>query len=453
MINTAPPSGMRDFLPQETLRRRFVQNTIRRVFEQYGFVELETPAVENLSTLLGKYGEEGDQLLFRLLHRRDRLTRALEQETTTEKDLAEMGLRYDLTVPLARVIAHNTDLPRFFKRYQMQMVWRADRPGKGRYREFMQCDVDVTGTKSLIADAEVCAAVTQALQELGLKGFSIHLNHRQLLKSLIQVAGIAAEQEEISLVAVDKWDKIGEAGVIQELQNRGVAPEAASKLFGLLKRPEGIDEKAELERLKALLKDSPGSEAAIADLMQVLQLSTHTAAGPCLRVDATLARGLGYYTGPIFEIRSPQAKGSLGGGGRYDGLVGMFCNREIPAVGFSIGFERVVLIMEEAGLFPETKAGAQVLICRFDDADTTEVLKAAATLRQAGLNVEVYPETGKIGKQIGYADSLGIPVVGILGGAETTAQVISLKHLASGEQAKLPYAEAQTQIKSWLEKR
>jgi len=443
---------MRDFLPLETLRRRYVQNTIRRVFEQYGFVELETPAVENLTTLLGKYGEEGDQLLFRLLHRRDRLARALEQETIAEKDLAEMGLRYDLTVPLARVIAHNSDLPRFFKRYQMQMVWRADRPGKGRYREFMQCDVDVTGTKSLIADTEVCSAVAQALQELGLKDFTIQLNHRQLLKCLIKAAGIALEQEEVTLVAVDKWDKIGEPGVVQELQNRGIAAEAASRLLHLLKRPEGISETEALDRLSGLLHDIPEAEPAIQELRQVLALATHTPAGSRLKVDATLARGLGYYTGPIFEIRSPLAKGSLGGGGRYDGLIGMFCNREIPAVGFSIGFERVVLLLEEAGLFPTTGAGAHMLVCRFDDADPVEVMKAASILRQSGIKVEIYPETGKIGKQISYADTQKIPVVGIFGGAETAAQVISLKHLTSGEQAKLSYTESVAKIQEWLQK-
>ncbi len=452
MINTAPPSGMRDFLPLEVLRRRYVQNTIRRIFELYGFVELETPAVENLTTLLGKYGDEGDQLLFRLLHRRDRLARALEQDTVAEKDLAEMGLRYDLTVPLARVIADNTDLPRFFKRYQMQMVWRADRPGKGRYREFMQCDVDVTGTKSLLADTEVCSAVAHALTELGLKDFTIQLNHRQLLKCLIKAAGIALEQEAVTLVAVDKWDKIGEAGVTQELQNRGITAESAARLLELLKRPDGISEEAELERLRTTLSSVPEAETAIQDLMQVLKLSQHTPAGSRLRVDATLARGLGYYTGPIFEIRSPLAKGSLGGGGRYDGLVGMFSNREIPAVGFSIGFERVVLLMEEAGLFPAVHAGAQILLCRFDDAEPTEVLKAATTLRQANIQVETYPETGKIGKQISYADAQKIPIVGIFGGSETAAQVVSLKHLASGEQARLTYAEAVEKIKEWLRK-
>ena len=450
MINTAPPSGMRDFLPAELARRRYVQQIIRSTFEQFGFVELETPAVENLSTLLGKYGEEGDQLLFRLLHRRDKLTRALETSGVSEKDLAETGLRYDLTVPLARVMAHHPDLPRFFKRYQMQSVWRADRPGKGRFREFMQCDVDITGTKSLLAEVEVCSAVVEALNQLKFTDFAVHLNHRQLLRCLIKAAGIDPAMEETTLVAVDKWDKIGEDGVLKDLEARGIPRSIGETLLALLRRPEKVSEEEELGRLEKALSEIPDAKIPIEELRELLAMATKTPAGPKLFIDATLARGLGYYTGPIFEIRSAQAKGSLGGGGRYDGLIGMFSNREIPAVGFSIGFERVVLVMEENSLFPALGTGAQLLLCRFEDVSPAIALDYATQLRASGIRVEVFPDAGKIGKQIGYADTVGIPVVGILGGNEVKDGVIGLKHLKSGEQAKLSPVLAAAQVNTWL---
>jgi len=441
---------MRDFLPAELARRRYVEGVIRRVYESFGFVPVETPAIENLSTLLGKYGEEGDQLLFRILHRRDKLARALQHSPIEEKDLAETGLRYDLTVPLARLIANSKDLPRFFKRYQIQLVWRADRPGRGRFREFQQCDVDITGSGSLIAEAEVCGAVAKVLLELGFKDFFIHLNHRQLLRSLIAAAGLRPDQEETALVAVDKMDKIGEEGVLKELSARGISLESASLLLELLRRPEGLDEAGELARLESRLMGIEGASAHIAQLRELLAISTHTPVGGHLRIDATLARGLGYYTGPIFEIRSAALSGSLGGGGRYDNLIGMFRGQTIPAVGFSIGFERLVLVMEEKGLFGSLATAPEVMLCRFEDVAPAEALRTANELRAAGVKVEVYPETPKLGKQLAYAETSGSHIAAILGASEVEKGCITLKNLATGEQLTLAAGEAPARIQTWL---
>ncbi|HEB52508.1 MAG TPA: histidine--tRNA ligase, partial [bacterium] len=342
-ISTKPPSGMRDFLAEDVVRRRHVLAIVQRVYESFGFVPLETPTIENLTTLLGKYGPEGDQLLYRLLHRRDKLRRAIEAgasrpEGLSELDLAAEGLRYDLTVPLARVVANYKNLPAFYKRYQIQPVWRADRPAKGRFREFYQCDVDITGTRSLVADAEVCGAIATVLTELGFDRFEISTNHRELLRALVAMAGVPAEQESLALVALDKLDKVGADGVRAELIGKGIGAGEADALLGTL---DDLRAPGALERLAA--GDGPGAQGAreLRDLFDVAQ------AGPAechLKFDPTLARGLSYYTGPIFEVRVEGLGGSMGGGGRYDGLIGMFQKQPVPAVGFSLGLERVLLV-------------------------------------------------------------------------------------------------------------
>ncbi len=438
---------MRDFLPAELVRRRHVINTIQQTYEKYGFVPVETPSIENLSTLLGKYGDEGDQLLFRILHRRDKLARALEKNEVEEKDLGDLGLRYDLTVPLARLVANNPDLPKFFKRYQIQPVWRADRPGKGRFREFLQCDVDITGSKSLLAEAEVCSAVCEVLLKLGFSNFEIHINHRQLLKSLIKAAGISLDNEGNALVAVDKLDKIGVDGVAKELSQRGISEEQTRNLLALIQRPCGLDEVGELERLKDGLATDSEALAAIQQLAELSALLKSTPAAGHFNIDASLARGLGYYTGPIFEIRSPDFSGSLGGGGRYDGLIGMFKGSEIPAVGFSIGFERLVLVLEEKGLFGQLGCGPEVMICHFADVSDAKILEAANCLREAGVKVEIYPETPKLGKQIAYAETAGAAYAAIIGATEAESCTLSLKNLVTGEQQTLPWKEAAAHIK------
>jgi histidyl-tRNA synthetase len=438
-ITTKPASGMRDFLPQELAKRRYVIKAIQEIYEKYGFLPLETPSIENLSTLLGKYGDEGDQLIFKILHRRDKLARALEKDQPAEKDLGDLGLRYDLTVPLARVVANSPDLPKFFKRYQIQPVWRADRPGKGRYREFLQCDVDVMGTQSLLAEYDVCEAVAEVLVKLGFENFKIHLNHRELLKLIINEANISLEKETEALVAIDKLDKIGYAGVVEELKNRQISEESIEKLVNLIKRPQETDELQELNRLKGLFAHNTAALAILNEIEELYELLALGNAKNKVKIDFSLARGLGYYTGCIFEIRSDAFGGSLGGGGRYDGLIGMFKNLKIPAVGFSIGFERLVLVLEEQGLFKDIKLAPDLLICHFDDVTHLQVARVAHLIREQGIKAEIYPETPKLGRQIAYAETIGANYVGILGATELENSTIALKNLTTGTQVVVPY--------------
>ena len=450
-VSTKPPGGMRDFLPEDIARRRHVIDVVRRIYEAHGFQPLETPTLENLSTLLGKYGDEGDQLLYRILHRRDALARALALPEVREADLADQGLRYDLTVPLARVVA-NYDLPKFFKRYQIQPVWRADRPAKGRFREFFQCDVDICGTKSLVADAEVCGAVATVLRELGFAkpddpagGFQIHVNHRELLRAMVAEAGIAAEKEGQALIALDKLDKIGADGVKAELVEKGIGAEAGAKLLEMTLDTRALPGQA----LEAWATgSSPEGAKAAKELQELLSIAAGGPAGAHLVFDPTLARGLSYYTGPIFEITCAGLAGSMGGGGRYDGLIGMFTKRLIPAVGFSLGLERVLLVMEERGMFPPLAAGPQLLLCRFPDIAPAAAVAVATQLRAAGLRVELYADTPSLGKQLQYANTLGAPFAAILGGNELAQQSLTLKRLATGEQKTLPIVDVAAFVKA-----
>lgn len=489
-ISTKPPSGMRDFLAPEVARRRHVIGVIQRVYESFGFVPLETPTIENLTTLLGKYGPEGDQLLYRVLHRRERLARALERKPDGsgpgELDLSDEGLRYDLTVPLARVVANYGELPAFYKRYQIQPVWRADRPAKGRFREFWQCDVDVCGTKSLVAEAEVCGAVATVLRELGFGDFRIHLNHRELLRAMVAEAGIPAELEGTALIALDKLDKVGVDGVKAELTAKGVAADAGERLLARLPQLKNAVSQLSDSQLRlwvdqiAAHDEAPGelvrgffafggsggcnpsdrAMSALADLITLLALARCGPAGPHLEFDPTLARGLSYYTGPIFEITLPGLAGSIGGGGRYDGLIGMFTKRQIPAVGFSLGLERVLLVMEERGMFPALAVGPELLLCRFPDVPAAAAIAIATQLRtgtvradgspEPGLRVELYADTAPIGKQLQYANAIGVPWVGIVGGDELASQPprVTLKHLATGKQESLPLASAPAHLRA-----
>ncbi|MBP6440847.1 MAG: ATP phosphoribosyltransferase regulatory subunit, partial [Caldilineaceae bacterium] len=305
--NTEPLSGMRDFLPLDVLRRNYVIDVIERVYQRYGFEPLETPTMERLSTLLGKYGDEGDQLIFRVLKRGDKLDRALH-DAPTENSVSDAGMRYDLTVPLARVYAeYRGKLPRFFKRYQIQPVYRADRPAKGRFREFYQCDVDIVGSTSMMVEADVLAAGAQVLQELGFRGregFALRLNHRKVLRGLMELAGVPQEMENAALVAVDKLDKIGLERVQGELLERGIAPEAADRLLANMNAVPA-DMVACLQWLAAILADSTQGSQGVAELQQVAAFSAAGPAAEHLRIDPYLARGLSYYTGPIFEIEFP----------------------------------------------------------------------------------------------------------------------------------------------------
>src|SRR5688572_2275319 len=420
---------MRDFLPEDVRRREYVIGIIKRVYERYGFEPLETPAVENLDTLMGKYGEEGNQLIFKILKRG-------EHEASGQADLA---LRYDLTVPLSRVIAHHhSKLPKLFKRYQIQPVWRADRPGRGRFREFYQCDVDSLGSTSPVVEAEVCAAVSDALTELGFADFTIRINHRQLLTEVLVHAGVPAELHGTALVALDKLDKIKIDGVLSELVQRGISSEAAQNLANDFTGPAAHETRAESPKasLDEIAHSLGGDSSSIENLRQISRLADETSAKGRIVFDPTLARGLSYYTGAIMEINVPDLAGSLGGGGRYDNLIGMFLGQSIPACGFSLGLERILVVMGERGMFPASVATtpADVMVAVFDAADMPHAMRVAGSLRQAGLRVLIYPDPDKIGKQIKYADSRGIPFVAILGGDEIANGTLTVKHLAAKTQ-------------------
>jgi histidyl-tRNA synthetase len=444
-INTEPLSGMRDFLPIDVLRRDYVTETVKRVYQRYGFEPLETPTMERLTTLLGKYGDEGDQLIFRVLKRGEKLERALA-DAPTENSISDAGMRYDLTVPLARVVAeYRSKLPRFFKRYQMQPVYRADRPAKGRFREFFQCDVDVVGSTSPTVEAEVIAASAEVLQELGFKGqegFAIRINHRMILRGLMEVAGVPHDLEGTALVAIDKLDKIGMEGVRKELDARGIPAATADSLLASMAAAPA-DNAATLAWLDDLLESSEVGSRGVAELKQVVTLSADGPAAAHLRIDPYLARGLSYYTGPIFEIEFPGLSGSGGGGGRYDDLIGMFSGQTIPACGFSLGLERIILIMEDRSMFPERlSTQPQVLVTLFDDSTVAASLALARRLRAAGLRVDVYPDNDRYGKQFKYAEERGIRYAALLSSREVEAGVVAVKDLVSGEQVEVPNVAA-----------
>jgi histidyl-tRNA synthetase len=438
MARTEPARGMRDFLPDDVRRRALVIGVIARVYERYGFEPLETPAVENLETLLGKYGDEGNQLIFKILKRG-------EHEASGQADLA---LRYDLTVPLARVIAHHqAKLPRLFKRYQIQPVWRADRPARGRFREFYQCDVDSLGSTSPAIEAELCAAVSDALVELGFTDFVIRINHRQLLTSLLNHCQIPEPLHGTALVAVDKLDKIGVDGVKAEMESRGIGGEAASKLlatFDFLRD--------ESKGSRSVMVDDAGM-AAFENLGAILALTKGTSAETHMRFDPSLARGLSYYTGAIMEIAVADLAGSLGGGGRYDNLVGMFLGQEVPACGFSLGLERILVVMGERNMFPPAlaRSAADVMVSVFDQKDLGHAIAVAGRLRADGLRVLVYPDADKIGKQIKYADSRGVPFVALLGSNEVAAGTVTVKDLKAQTQNTYDQTAAAAQIRQALE--
>jgi histidyl-tRNA synthetase len=441
---------MRDFLPADVRRREYVIRIIKETYERYGFEPLETPAVENIETLLGKYGEEGNQLIFKILKRG-------EHEKTGEADLA---LRYDLTVPLARVVAEYGDkLPKFFKRYQIQPVWRADRPARGRFREFYQCDVDVCGSRSVVVEAELCAAAAEALDKLGFHNFTIRLNHRQVLAAVLGAAGIGEDRQAEALVAIDKLDKIGREGVARELAERGVVAESGDELLGFFENLHALEHAAEfvsaeggvaavskaeaynraaLGRLVEFVGDHERGARGVDELRRIIEYAAASGVRDKIKIDPSLARGLSYYTGAIMEIAVPDLSGSLGGGGRYDNLVGMFSGREVPACGFSLGLERIIVVMNERGMFPADleRAAADVLVTVWNEESVVESLAFAAELRRAApaLRVDVYPEADKLGKQFKYASSRGVSFVVILGEEERARGAAAVKNMQTGEQ-------------------
>jgi histidyl-tRNA synthetase len=425
MMNTQPARGMRDFLPEDVRRRQYVIGVIADVYQRYGFEPLETPAVENIETLMGKYGEEGDRLIFRILKRGE------EGRATGDADLA---LRYDLTVPLARVVAeYRAKLPKYFKRYQVQPVWRADRPQKGRFREFYQCDVDAIGSTSMVVEAELLSAAADVFTRLGFADFRIRLNHRKVLAAALRVGGIPEEQHPRALVAMDKLDKVGRDSVEAELISSGVDTTAAQAFLGL------VQAGSSLSALKNALEDEP----AVGELQRILELCDQTSAGPHLALDLSLARGLSYYTGAIFEVNVPDLAGSLGGGGRYDNLIGMFLGADVPACGISLGLERILVVMAERNMFPADLATtpADVMVTIWSAAAAADALRLAAGLRAAGIRADVYPDPDKIGKQFKYASSRGIRYVTVVGDDEAARGEVAVKDLTTGEQQVMPRAD------------
>jgi histidyl-tRNA synthetase len=450
-MNTHPARGMRDFLPAEVRRRQYVIDVIADVYERYGFEPLETPAVENIETLLGKYGEEGDRLIFRILRRG-------EGARPGEADLA---LRYDLTVPLARVVArYRAELPKFFKRYQVQPVWRADRPQKGRFREFFQCDVDAIGSTSMVVESELLAAAADVLVRLGFADFRIRLNHRRLLAGMLDAAGVPPPLHEAALVALDKLDKTGAAGVADELGARGVPSGAGARMLELF---EAVAEAAltadqnptafnahVIERAGLLVSGNETGLRALGELRDIVALSAQGPAAGRVRVDPSLARGLSYYTGAIFEIGVPDLAGSLAGGGRYDDLIGMFLGAEVPACGISLGLERILVVMAERAMFPADllASAADVMVTIWNGERISAAFRLARDLRGAGLRVSLYPEPDRIGRQLKYADACGIPLVAIEGDDEMARGEVAVKILATGAQHTVPRASAAAFIQS-----
>ena len=429
--STQPARGTRDFLPEDVRRREFVVRHVRAVYERYGFEPLETPAIENIETLLGKYGEEGNKLIFKILRRG-------EHEASGEADLA---LRYDLTVPLARVVArYRGDLPKFFKRYQIQPVWRADRPARARFREFYQCDIDTVGSSSPLVEVEQIAAVSDVLQTLGFTDFSIRLNHRGVLAGLLESSGIDPARHIDALVALDKRDKIGEEGVLREMVARGIDQDAALRGLRLVQPIGDEDRLPPTEAVRAMALrglDATGAHReALETIEKIARMAESTAAAGHVAFDPSLARGLSYYTGAIMEIAVPDLAGSLGGGGRYDELIGMFLGQPLPACGFSLGLERILVVMAERSMFPaEVSCGAvDVLVTFWNEATAAESVALASELRAGGLRVDVYPEADRLGKQFRYASSRNVPFVAVLGDEERARGEVAVKDLRTGEQ-------------------
>ncbi len=436
--------GTRDFGPEIMVKRSFIFEQIKKVYQKYGFLPLETPAIENLSVLMGKYGEEGDQLLFKILNSGDfakDLTGDDLEKGSKEmlKKVSEKGLKYDLTVPFARYVVmnrHQLALP--FKRYQIQPVWRADRPQKGRYREFYQCDADVVGTESLICEAEIVAMLHEVFENLGITEFVIKINNRKILSGITEVIGAKGKETDLC-VAIDKIDKIGKEKVEDELQERGFSVENISKLQPLFAITEAGD--VNFEELRNWLINSEIGLAGVQELEQIWQLTFALGLKNAkIAFDPSLARGLSYYTGAIFEVKALNVTiGSISGGGRYDNLTGTFGMPGLSGVGISLGVDRIYDVMEELKIFPEHLAhsSTKVMVTNFGEDTLPKSLEILAKLRAENVNAEIYPDTSKMKKQFEYADKKAIPFVLIVGSDEIKKGEYTLKNMLSGEQSSL----------------
>ena len=440
------PKGTRDFSPEEMAKRNYIFNTISEVVRLYGFQQIETPAMENLSTLMGKYGEEGDKLLFKILNSGDCLSGITDEELIARNPVrfaakaCEKGLRYDLTVPFARyVVQHRNEISFPFKRYQIQPVWRADRPQKGRYREFYQCDGDVVGSDSLMNEVELIQIMDEVFHRFGIR-VCIKMNNRKILTGIAEVIGAADKIVDIT-VAIDKLDKIGLENVNEELRSKGLSEEAIERLRPIILLQGSNQEK--LVTLKEVLADSEVGLKGVSELEFILERISHTPIRAELEVDLTLARGLNYYTGAIFEVKALDVQiGSITGGGRYDNLTGVFGMEGVSGVGFSFGADRIFDVLNQLNLYPEDSLKTtQLLFVNFGQREETYLLPLLARVRKAGIRTELYPEPAKMKKQMGYADAKRIPFVAIVGENEIAAGKINLKNMLTGEQTLLSLEE------------
>jgi len=432
--------GTRDFTAQEVIRRRYITNILQKNFELFGFQPLETPSFENLSTLTGKYGEEGDRLIFKILNSGNYLDKVSPEELTVEnhqaltKKISEKALRYDLTVPFARFVAMNHGKLTFpFKRYQIQPVWRADRPAKGRFREFYQCDADVVGSESLWQEVDLVQLYLKSFEELKVS-VKIHMNNRKILSGLAEYAEITDKLIDFT-VALDKLDKIGKDGVVKELLEREISQESIDKLDFLFSQTENALQN--LEQLKSKFEGNETGLKGVEELEFVLtQAQKLGVQSENLVFDITLARGLDYYTGAIFEVKAEGVQmGSIGGGGRYDNLTEVFGVKNIPGIGISFGLDRIYLVLEELNLFPEdASSNVEYLFANFGGEETIEALKLVRELREKGISAELYPEAAKIGKQFTYAEKKGIKNLVFLGEEELKNNTVTFKNLEKGEQ-------------------
>ncbi len=448
------PKGTRDFSPVQVAKRQYIMNCIRSNFEQFGFGPIETPSFENFETLMGKYGEEGDRLIFKILDSGDYLAKAdakhLENKDSLRltASISEKALRYDLTVPFARyVVQHQNEIEFPFKRYQIQPVWRADRPQKGRFREFFQCDADVVGSKSLWQEVELVQLYDAVFTELGLEGVTIKINNRKILSGIAEVIG-AKEQLIDFTVALDKLDKIGEDGVKKEMIEKGISEEAFEKIQPLFELKGTISEK--IDKLSALLASSDEGQKGVAELKFICDHIENLGLNKSkLELDVTLARGLNYYTGAIFEVAAPEtvALGSIGGGGRYDDLTGIFGLKNMSGVGISFGLDRIYLVLEELDLFPETVAAtSKALFINYGDAESLYAMRAIKELRSFGMAVELYPDKAKVSKQLQHADKRKIQFAVLTGEDEMIANNYTLKNLITGEQQIVNLSELKVKL-------
>ena len=441
------PKGTRDFNPEDVAKRNYIFNTIKSQFEIFGFQPIETPSFENSDTLMGKYGDEGDRLIFKILNSGDFLSK-VNQELYASKDsnkitssISEKALRYDLTVPFARyVVQHQNEIDFPFKRYQIQPVWRADRPQKGRFREFYQCDADVVGSNSLWQEVEFVQLYDAVFTALGLKGVSIKINNRKILSGIAEVIGAQDKLIDFT-VALDKLDKIGEEKAKAEMLEKGIPQSGIDKLQPLF-RLQG-DFGSQIKELKSILNTSEEGRKGIEELEFINQgIETLGLKTAKLQLDVTLARGLNYYTGAIFEVSAPEGvrMGSIGGGGRYDDLTGIFGLKDMSGVGISFGLDRIALVLEELNLFPETISNTvKVLFINFGDAEAMASMKAVKQLRAHGIPAELFPDNKKTIKQFNYANKRNIPYVVLLGESEMNANTFTLKNMITGDQDSLSF--------------